>query len=131
MQLCSRFVSILFYWLSFDFFFFWGNEYKFGINCGLFVYEIDIVTARKGVGLVCADYKGANARVIESGQNGDDTSVEDEIDSDQSNVKTEKVKYFDFCVFFCAVLCNIHMGHGVVLLLLFFDAIADERKKMW
>lgn len=54
-------------------------------------FRIRIVTARKGVGLVCADYKGANARVVESGQNEDEISAEDEIDNDQSNIKTEKV----------------------------------------
>lgn len=66
----------------FDFFFF-------------FFYN-QLVTARKGVGLVCAG-KGLNrvieSRVIESGQNEDDVSGEDESDSDQSNIKTEKVKH--------------------------------------
>lgn len=54
--------------------------------------SVCIVTARKGVGLVCADYKGSNVRVIDSSQNEDDASTEDELDSDQSNIKTEKVK---------------------------------------
>lgn len=40
---------------------------------------------------MCADYRGSNARVIDSPQNEDDASIEDEIDSDQSNIKTEKV----------------------------------------
>lgn len=57
-----------------------------------FLYHNRLVTARKGVELVCADYKGPNAKVIKPGQNEDDTSAEDEIESDQINIKTEKVK---------------------------------------
>lgn len=49
-----------------------------------------LVTARKGVALVCADYRGPNVRLV--GQNEDDISYEDESDSVQSNIKTEKVK---------------------------------------
>lgn len=39
---------------------------------------------------MCADYKGSNARVVESSQNEDDISTDDEIDN-ESNIKTETV----------------------------------------
>lgn len=53
---------------------------------------ICLVTARKGVGLVCADYQGSGAKIVlDSTQNDDETSAEYEDDTDRIIVKTEKV----------------------------------------
>ena len=52
-----------------------------------------LVTARKGVGLVCADYHGPQYKVesSDSSQNDEETSAEYEDVSDKSIFKTEKV----------------------------------------
>lgn len=49
-----------------------------------------IVTARKGVGLICADYQGSGAKIALD--NEDDAEYEDY--NDRTIVKTEKVAYF-------------------------------------
>lgn len=60
-----------------------------------------LVTARKGVGLVCADYHGPQYKVesSDSSQNDEETSAEYEDVSDKSIFKTEKVIFRLFFFF--------------------------------
>lgn len=71
------------------------NKILIPVNCFPF-HCICLVTARKGVGLVCADYHGPQYKVesSDSSQNDEETSSEYEDVSDKSIFKTEKVTIF-------------------------------------
>lgn len=65
---------------------------------------------------MCADYKSANSREAESGKNEDESSGEDEGDSDQTNIKTEKVRNcHQFEHEFCSHLLTVQI-HWLLLL---------------
>lgn len=87
---------------------------------------------------MCADYKSSNAREIRPGRNEDETSGEDENDSDQTNIKTEKVKHRLMILFgeslsirtrcLLSFIDWLFIGHCCCFHAFFF--FSDERKEM-
>lgn len=59
-----------------------------------YAFRFNLVTARKGVGLVCADYKGSDAKIAFDSSREDENSAEYDDDNDRNNFKTEKVTLF-------------------------------------
>lgn len=101
----------------------WQNQTKILIS----IFSVCLVTARKGVGLVCADYHGPQYKVesSDSSQNDEESSAEYEDVSDKSIFKTEKV------IFFARDRIKMKQFESIPLMISSqFNRFPDERNEM-